>query len=141
MQEAKEQVIRLGGANLIGKSYRVLSQGERQLVLIARALMVKPELLILDEPCNGLDLFARERLLNKIAKLAVSEDSPALLMVSHYTEEILPCFSKIMFLKKGKIYAAGQRANLLTTEKLSDFYEAPINILVDEAKRVIVYPK
>lgn len=141
MQEAKEQVIRLGGANLIGKSYRVLSQGERQLVLIARALMVKPELLILDEPCNGLDLFARERLLNKIAKLAVSEDSPALLMVSHYTEEILPCFGKIMFLKKGKIYAAGQRANLLTTEKLSDFYEAPINILVDEAKRVIVYPK
>ncbi|EJE99851.1 ABC transporter ATP-binding protein [Liquorilactobacillus mali] len=141
MQEAKDQIARLGGVNLIGKTYRVLSQGERQLVLIARALMAKPELLILDEPCNGLDLFARERLLSKIATLASSEDSPALLMVSHYTEEILPCFSKIMFLKKGKIYAAGQRETLLTTEKLSDFYEAPINILMNESRRVVVYPK
>lgn len=140
MQEAKTTLERLGGTKLLGKTYQILSQGERQLVLIARALMAKPELLILDEPCNGLDLFAREQLLNKITMIANQADSPALLMVSHYTEELLPCFDHVMLLKKGEIYKRGKRAELLTPEVLGDFYGAPIKLLTAADKRVIVYP-
>lgn len=59
-----------GGETLIGKKYSVLSQGERQIVLIARALMAQPELLIFDEACNGLDLFARDALLKRIENVS-----------------------------------------------------------------------
>ena len=74
---------------------------ERQLVLISRALMANPELLILDEPCNGLDLFAREELLSRIGEMAHKE-SPTLIYVTHHTEEILPIFDHIMMLKMVK---------------------------------------
>ncbi len=123
MEEAKARLTKLGGAKLIGKPYRVLSQGERQLVLIARALMARPELLILDEPCNGLDLFAREALLAKISEIAAAPTSPALLLVSHYTEELLPCFDNVLLLKKGRIYASGKRQELLNQETLTHFME------------------
>ncbi|KRM05788.1 MAG: ABC transporter ATP-binding protein [Liquorilactobacillus ghanensis] len=140
LQSACELLIRLGGKKLLGKTYRVLSQGERQLVLIARALMAKPKLLILDEPCNGLDLFARERLLNKIATISQLPNHPALLLVSHYTEELLPCFTNLLLLKKGEIYAAGSRQRLLTASMLTNFYAAPIRI-IEDSQRVIIYPK
>ncbi|KRL01982.1 ABC transporter ATP-binding protein [Liquorilactobacillus capillatus] len=141
MQEAKERITKLGGAKLLGKPYRVLSQGERQLVLIARALMARPKLLILDEPCNGLDLFARERLLAKIQKITQAPNSPALLMVSHYTEELLPCFDNVMFLKDGSIYKEGKRTELLSKESLTSFYGEPIELVTNDKKRVIVYPQ
>lgn len=141
MQEAKGKITKLGGAELIGKPYRILSQGERQLVLIARALMADPELMILDEPCNGLDLFARERLLGKIKEIAEEPNSPSLLMVSHYTEELLPCFDNIMFLKDGSIYKKGKREELLNKETLTEFYEAPIEIIKDDKKRILVYAR
>ncbi|GAJ26692.1 ABC transporter [Liquorilactobacillus sucicola DSM 21376 = JCM 15457] len=141
MQKAKERITKLGGAKLLGKPYRVLSQGEKQLVLIARALMARPELLILDEPCNGLDLFARERLLAKIQEIAQMPNSPALLLVSHYTEELLPCFDNVMFLKDGSIYKKGKREELLNTESLTNFYGAPIQVVTNAQKRIIVYPQ
>ena len=65
--------------------------------------MANPELLILDEPCNGLDLFAREELLSRIGEMAHKE-SPTLIYVTHHTEEILPIFDHIMMLKNGKIH-------------------------------------
>ncbi|MHA8138028.1 ABC transporter ATP-binding protein [Lactobacillaceae bacterium Scapto_B20] len=141
MESAKSMLNRLGGRKLIGKTYRVLSQGERQLVLIARAMMAQPELLILDEPCNGLDLFARERLLSKISAIAAMPTSPSLLMVSHYTEELLPCFDNLLLLKQGQIHAKGPREKLLTPLMLGEFYGSPIQMINDDAKRVIVYPK
>ncbi len=141
MEEAKARLTKLGGAKLIGKPYRVLSQGERQLVLIARALMARPELLILDEPCNGLDLFAREALLAKISEIAAAPTSPALLLVSHYTEELLPCFDNVLLLKKGRIYASGKRQELLNQETLTHFYGAPLEVRTDDKKRVLVYPR
>ncbi|MFT8361911.1 MAG: ABC transporter ATP-binding protein [Sporolactobacillus sp.] len=141
LQAACDLLIRLGGEKLLGKTYRMLSQGERQLALIARAMMAQPELLILDEPCNGLDLFARERLLQKIAAINQLPNSPALLLVSHYTEELLPCFTNLLLLKKGEVYAAGTRQQLLTVPVLTDFYTKPIKIVTDGPQRVIVYPK
>ncbi|MCT2875363.1 alpha/beta fold hydrolase [Limosilactobacillus fermentum] len=126
---------------LIGRSYGVLSQGERQAVMIARALMANPELLVLDEPCNGLDLFAREKLLNRVAKVAAMPNPPSLLMVSHYPEEILPCFNKVLLLRHGEVFAKGDRDEILSEATLREFYGTPIKMFTVSPGRVAVYPQ
>ncbi|MBO0473231.1 ABC transporter ATP-binding protein [Enterococcus ureasiticus] len=141
LEQAKTILINAGGESLIGKKYEVLSQGERQLVLISRALMTNPELLILDEPCNGLDLFAREKLLSQIQKIAEQENHPTLLYVTHHTEEILPCFDHLMLLKDGEIFANGTQSELFNEEKFAAFYAEPIQIIPLKDERFAVYPK
>lgn len=140
LDHARQILVDMGGEKLLGKPYAVLSQGERQLVLIARAMMAEPELLILDEPCNGLDLFAREELLNRVAKIAEIPNHPALLFVSHYTEELLPCFTNVLLLRNGRIIKAGKRADVLTESSLTDFYHKPIKTVSLTGDRLAVYP-
>lgn len=141
LKQAKELLKKAGGSSLIGKNYDVLSQGERQLVLISRALMATPELLILDEPCNGLDLFAREKLLQQIQELAEKEEIPNLLYVTHHTEEILPCFDHLMLIKNGSIFAKGTQKELFTESTLNEFYTDPIQLIPLKDRRFAVYPK
>ncbi|WP_300561683.1 ABC transporter ATP-binding protein [Companilactobacillus sp.] len=141
LQMAKSILTKLGGQKLLNRPYAVLSQGERQLVLIARALMAQPQLLILDEPCNGLDLFAREDLLEKIDQIAKDPKGPALLLVSHYTEEILPTFGHVLLLRAGSIVDQGERSQIITEKNLSDFYQRPIQIKDLSDSRIAVYPK
>ncbi|WP_375180272.1 ABC transporter ATP-binding protein [Enterococcus rotai] len=141
LEQAKTILKNAGGESLIGKKYEVLSQGERQLVLISRALMTNPELLILDEPCNGLDLFAREKLLSQIERIAQQENHPTLLYVTHHTEEILPCFDHLMLLKDGEIFAKGTQSDLFNEETFADFYAEPIQIIPLKDQRFAVYPK
>ncbi|MBO0413726.1 ABC transporter ATP-binding protein [Enterococcus hulanensis] len=141
MAEAKQLLISLGAKKLIGKVYQVLSQGEKQIVLIARALMAKPELLILDEPCNGLDLFAREDLLSRIKKMKQAADAPSLLYVTHHTEEILPLLNHVLMIRDGKIFKQGKRAELLNETVLNDFYQRPIAIHEMKDDRMMVIPK
>ncbi|EBF5842156.1 ABC transporter ATP-binding protein [Listeria monocytogenes] len=138
---AKKWLIDCGGISLIGKPYKILSQGERQIVLIARALMASPKLLILDEPCNGLDLFAKERLLERIKKIAELPESPTMLFVTHHTEEILPCFDNIILLRDGEITHHGKTENLLTEEVLQDFYQKPVELIRIKDGYIAVYPK
>ncbi|ECZ7681101.1 ABC transporter ATP-binding protein [Listeria monocytogenes] len=138
---AKKWLIDCGGISLIGKPYKILSQGERQIVLIARALMASPKLLILDEPCNGLDLFAKERLLERIKKIAELPESPTMLFVTHHTEEILPCFDNIILLRDGEITHHGKTENLLTEEVLQDFYQKPVELIRIKDDSIAVYPK
>ncbi|MBX8938087.1 ABC transporter ATP-binding protein [Enterococcus gilvus] len=141
MTEAKQLLVSLGAKKLIGKVYQVLSQGEKQIVLIARALMAKPELLILDEPCNGLDLFAREDLLSRIKKMKQPADAPSLLYVTHHTEEILPLLNHVLMIRDGKIFKQGKRAELLNETVLNDFYQRPIAIHEMKDDRMMVIPK
>ncbi|MGM0216887.1 ABC transporter ATP-binding protein [Enterococcus sp. AZ109] len=141
MQEAKDILDSLSGKDLVGKPYQVLSQGERQVVLIARALMAQPELLILDEPCTGLDLFAREDLLERIQQIKQGENPPSLLYVTHHTEEILPLISHVLMVKDGKIFKQGTREELITEETLTQFYTRPIDIHELTADRLMVMPK
>lgn len=141
LAEACQILSSLGGEKLIGKVYQVLSQGEKQLVLIARALMAKPELLILDEPCNGLDLFAREELLTRIKKLKQTADAPSLLYVTHHTEEILPEFTHVLMIRDGKIFKQGKRNELLQEQVLNDFYQRPIALHAMGEERLMVIPK
>ncbi|MCZ8519073.1 MULTISPECIES: ABC transporter ATP-binding protein [Paenibacillus] len=119
----------LGCRHLYGRPYQTCSQGEKQKVLIARALMASPRLLILDEPCNGLDLFARENLLSAVEALAAGNEAPTLLYVTHHTEEILPLFSHTLLLRRGEVFAAGPTGALLTAGPLTEFFELPVDVL------------
>ena len=102
---------------------------------------MNPKVLILDEPCNGLDLFAREDLLAKITKLKQQKNAPTILFVTHHTEEILPFISQVLMIRNGQIYAKGTPADLITAPVLNDFYERPIQITTLNQDRLLVYPK
>lgn len=115
-----------GLSSFIHRRYATLSQGEKQKVLILRALMANPKLLILDEPCTGLDVFAREHLLETVEQLSKQKDAPTLIYVTHHIEEILPVFQKMLMLRRGEIFKAGNTADLLTDEQLTEFFEAPL---------------
>ncbi len=115
--------LRLLRANGLGalaeREWAYLSQGERQRVLIARALMARPRLLILDEPCAGLDPVARERFLQYLERLVRRASSPALVLVTHHVEEITPAFTHALLLRRGRVEAAGPRRQVLTSARLS----------------------
>ena len=110
------------------RPWRFLSQGERQRVLIGRALMARPELLILDEPCAGLDPVAREHFVQFLERLARSRGAPTLVLVTHHVEEITPVFSHVLVLKDGSVLAAGPKAKILTSGTLSRAFHAPVRL-------------
>lgn len=128
MIQAEELMRTLGCTALMERTYNTLSQGEKQRVLIARALMASPKLLILDEPCTGLDVFAREQLLQMIAAVAGEQNAPTIIYVTHHVEEILPCFAKTLLIKKGKVFAANDTSEVLTSAIMSDFFGVPVHI-------------
>ena len=115
--------------------FSTMSKGERQNVMIARALISNPEILVLDEPGNGLDVLAREYMLETVMKLA-KERNITVLYVTHYVEEILPIFEKAMMLKEGKIDAIGQTKDIFTTVNLSEYFSHDIEILQKEDRYV-----
>jgi len=96
-----------------------LSQGERQRVMIGRALMAEFKLLFLDEPCAGLDLVARERFLNFLGRLVKKKGAPVLVLVTHHVEEILPSITHVLLLKGGRVVAAGKKDEVLNSKNLS----------------------
>jgi iron complex transport system ATP-binding protein len=110
------------------RPWRFLSQGERQRVLIGRALMTKPELLILDEPCAGLDPVAREQFLQFIERLSQDANAPSLVLVTHHVEEIMPGFSHVLILKSGRVLAAGAKDLVLRADHLSEALGAPLRL-------------
>lgn len=117
---------RVEGAHLERRAWRALSQGERQRVLIARALMATPTLLILDEPCAGLDPVARETFLRFLRRLAGGEHAPTLVLVTHHVEEIGTAFSHVLLLKQGRVLASGPKKKILTSALLSQAFGTPL---------------
>jgi iron complex transport system ATP-binding protein len=115
-------------AALAARPWQHLSQGERQRVLIGRALMARPRLLILDEPCAGLDPVAREHFLQFLERLARRRSAPAMVLVTHHVEEIMPAFSHVLVLKGGRVLASGPRARVLTSRTLSAAFGAPVRL-------------
>src|SRR6266446_2517195 len=114
-------LIRIECKALAQRRWEILSQGERQRLLIGRALMADPRLLILDEPCAGLDPAAREHFLRFIERLGRRKRSPTLVLVTHHVEEITPVFSHVLVLKGGKVLAAGRKSQVLKARH--DFFD------------------
>ena len=115
-------------AHLAERPWLYLSQGERQRVLIGRALMADPRLLILDEPCAGLDPVAREHFLQFLQRLGCRRAAPALVQVTHHVEEIMPVFSHVLILRAGRLLAAGKKQTVLNSRQLSRAFGAPVQL-------------
>lgn len=126
--QARECLDFVGCEALSARRYRVLSQGEKQRVLIARALMAQPRLLILDEPCGGLDPAAREHVLRFIEKIGQQPDGPTLIYVTHHIEEIMPVFTHAQLMKAGRTLAQGPCEQVITAELLHRTFEMPLNV-------------
>jgi iron complex transport system ATP-binding protein len=116
---ARKLLRQLDVAEVVDREWAYLSQGERQRVLIARALAAAPDLLILDEPCAGLDPLARADFLTALESMLGKKGGPAVVLVTHHVEEITPSFDQVLLLSAGRAVAAGPIRKTLTTAELS----------------------
>lgn len=126
---AKRLLRELGCMDYADREYGTLSQGEKQRILIARAMMNDPQILVLDEPANALDFIAREQFLETVERIALMPDGPSILYVTHQLEEVLPVFEKALLLKNGEVYALGNTRNILTSENMSAFLGLPVDVI------------
>ena len=126
--QARGNLARVGCLDHAGQRFGTLSSGERQRVLLARALMGNPSLLVLDEPTAGLDLTGRAQLIQTLAGLAQDRLVPALVVVTHPVDEIPPGFTHALLLASGRIVAAGPVAQVLTRDRLSACFGLALNV-------------
>jgi iron complex transport system ATP-binding protein len=110
------------------RTFAVLSEGERQQVLLARAVMGDPELLVFDEPAAGLDLGARERLVQRLHDLATDPASPPIVFVTHHVEEIPPGFGHLLLLRAGRAVANGTLPERLTAANLTTAFGLDVDV-------------
>jgi len=123
-QRAAAALERMEAAHLARKPLDEMSTGEARRVLIARALVTAPEALVLDEPTTGLDMVARHRFLRLIRRVA--RGGTTIVLVTHHVEEIIPEIEQVILLKRGRAAFAGPKRAVLTSDRLSEVYEAPI---------------
>ena len=119
----------LGCGGLTLRTFGTLSSGERQRVQIARTLMTRPDLLLLDEPAAGLDLGAREALVRRLTDLAADTSIPAIVLVTHHVEEIPAGFGHGLVLTGGRALAEGPIDEVLTGERLSEAFGLPLEVV------------
>lgn len=126
--QAKRLLRQMEAGSLEDRPWLFLSQGERQRVLIGRALMARAKLLILDEPCAGLDPVAREHFLNFLQRTASGKFPVPLVLVTHHVEEIIPVFTHVLVLKEGRVLASGPKAQVLRSGILSEAFGAKVKL-------------
>ncbi|QLK86549.1 ABC transporter ATP-binding protein [Staphylococcus sp. 17KM0847] len=115
-----------------------LSTGEQQRVLLARALVDHPKLLILDEPCNGLDYVGREQLLEMLSNIKQSYPQTAIIYVTHFMEEVTSEFTHALLLKAGRIQTLGQVEDVLTAPQLSQLLDMKVDLYRHKQRYQIV---
>lgn len=128
MVHVDEMVDRVGLSRVAHGAYGQLSTGERLRTQLARALVVKPAVLILDEPTAGLDIRGREELLLLIDELSSREDAPAVIMVTHHVEELPLQTTNVLLLDDGRCAALGTPQTVLTGDLLSRVYRCPVDV-------------
>lgn len=120
----------------IDRPFDWLSKGERQSVLVARAIMGNPEILVLDEPSTGLDVYAREYLINTVQDFACNTDA-TIIYVTHYVEEISRNLDNCLLMKNGQIYMSGKTEDIFTANNLSTLLNYPVQLTTCGNRRQI----
>lgn len=128
LERARRLLGTLGLEELATRRFGDCSQGERQRILLARALMPNPELLLLDEPATGLDLPSREQLISALTAMARNDRSLTTVTVTHHLEEIPPTTTHALLIADGRVLAAGPIAEALTTENVSACFDLPVEV-------------
>ena len=128
-EKAKSYLREMGCEDLASHRFGSLSQGEQQKVLICRARMAEPYLIMLDEPCAGMDPGARELFLSSLMSMEGNEEFPSLIYVTHHMEEIMPLFRKTLILKEGKAMACGFTDDLLTPATIRQLYGISVQLI------------
>lgn len=135
-RDARDYLEQLGCSDLAPKQFGMLSQGEQQKVLIARARMAQPLLVVLDEPCAGMDPGARERFLASLTELMGSGHGPSLVLVTHHIQEIMPGFAHTLILHEGRIARSGKTSSVLDAAMISRIYGVGATRLISENGRL-----
>lgn len=133
-READRLLRQTGAGAVADRQFGVISEGERQAVLLARALVGRPELLLLDEPAAGLDLGARERLVQRLGRLAADPAVPPIVLVTHHTEEIPPGITHAGLVRDGRLLAAGELGAVLTSELVSRCFGLDVAVGCDAGR-------
>ncbi|MFI7581857.1 ATP-binding cassette domain-containing protein [Kocuria kalidii] len=127
--QAQELLDAWGIGRLAERRFGSLSEGERKRVLVARALMTDPELLLLDEPAAGLDVGGREDLVARLDELARDETAPTVVMVTHHLEEVPDAFTHALLLREGRVVASGPVQEVMTQRNLSETFGLPLKLV------------
>ena len=128
LDKAQRILAHLGAESIAQQRYNTLSQGEQQKTLIARAMVSEPKLLILDEPCIGLDPASRERFLQDLDEFAARTDSPTMVLVTHHIEEIRPWIKQVLMLKNGKILAQGEPTEVISSTTMGELFSCQCRV-------------
>lgn len=128
VDRANSMIEKWGLAQLANRTVGTLSEGERKRVLIARALMSDPEVLILDEPAAGLDVGGREDLIRRLRNLATDPFAPVILLITHHVEEIPPGFEQAMLIRNGEVFAQGRTDEVINSQTLSNAFDAALAV-------------
>ena len=134
VSRAQDLLGRTGLRAFADRRFGTLSEGERKRVLLARALMTDPELLLLDEPAAGLDLGAREALLRLLTRLSTAPDSPPTVLVTHHVEEVPIGTTHALLLARGRVVAAGPVGEVLTAPLLSRAFGLPLTVTQSDGR-------
>lgn len=126
-ERAHEVMAQLEIEHLAGKLVGEMSAGEARRILIGRALAHAPEMLLLDEPSNALDLFAQQELRRTLRKLA--QQGIGILMITHQLADILPEIDRVVMMREGRIFADGPKAELLTKEHLKRLFGVDVELI------------
>lgn len=132
---AKSLLRELRMGEKINQPYHLMSKGERQNVLIARALITRPQILILDEPGAGLDIYAREHMMQTVRELAESNFA-TILYITHYPEEIQAFMNKTMLLRNGRIFAQGDTEEIVTSKNISVLINDQVKVSKNEDGKI-----
>jgi iron complex transport system ATP-binding protein len=125
-KQAADALARMGATHLARRWLDELSSGEARRVLLARALVTAPRALVLDEPTTGLDLAARHDFMERVRDIA--RGGTTLILITHHIDEIVPEIQRVILLRHGRIAGSGPTRMMLTSERLSGLFEAPVRV-------------
>ncbi|RSL33287.1 ATP-binding cassette domain-containing protein [Salibacterium salarium] len=123
VSQAEKWMQFFGIEDLKNKRYSQLSQGEKKRTMLARAWIAEPQLLLLDEPCTGLDVKGREEFLLSLEALMKLENAPALIYVTHHIEELPTSVHNVLLLKDGQMLHKGPKLDVLTDENVQQTFD------------------